>query len=256
MPPGRCCRAGPCSAAFVTGHGSPPPRAPPRRTRHDRRYPVQCRRHPQRHRAVAAATPEDHRDLHLAAGRSQYRRLADRVRAPDRLPTALPVLRHRLCLPRRHLVGHRRHRGRGAGPGRAPCLRDRWRAAGAEALPGAAAEAVRCRHGRLAGNLRRAGRQCSGSARIARGRHQDPGFGRSGAQPLGQPAAADRARPDQVRHLQPRGLRLGQGSAGRARAGQALHRVLLAQQGRDHRAPAGRLDRRRPAAGALPDAVA
>ena len=59
-----------------------------------------------------------------------------------------------------------------------------------------------------------------------------------------------------LRHLQPRRLRLGQGPAGRARSGQALHRVLLAQQGRDHRAPAGRLDRRRPPAGALPDAVA
>ena len=77
-----------------------------------------------------------------------------------------------------------------------------------------------------------------------------------GAQPLGKPAAADRTRPDQVRHLQPRGLRLGQGPSGRARSGQALHRVLLAQQGRDHRAAAGRLDCRRPAAGALPDAVA
>ncbi|WP_456319547.1 YbgF trimerization domain-containing protein, partial [Leclercia adecarboxylata] len=67
--------------------------------------------------APAAAATEDHRDLPVPAGRSRYRRLADRVRAPDRLPAALHVLRYRLRLPWRHLVGHRRDRGRGAGPG-------------------------------------------------------------------------------------------------------------------------------------------
>ena len=51
---------------------------------------------------------QHHRNLPVPAGRSPRRRLADRVRAPDRLPAALPVLRHRLCLPRRRVVGHRR----------------------------------------------------------------------------------------------------------------------------------------------------
>jgi outer membrane murein-binding lipoprotein Lpp len=44
---------------------------------------------------------EDHRDLPVAAGRGPRGRLPDRVRAPDRLPAALPLLRHRLRLPRR-----------------------------------------------------------------------------------------------------------------------------------------------------------
>ena len=46
-----------------------------------------------------------HGDLLLAAGRGRHGRDSDRVRAPDRLPAALPVLRYRLCLPRRRVVG-------------------------------------------------------------------------------------------------------------------------------------------------------
>ena len=86
--------------------------------------------------------PQAHRNLPVAAGRSPRRRLADRVRAPDRLPAALPVLRHRLRLPRRRVVGHRRDPGRSRQPRRAPRLRHRRRAAGAEALHRAAA--ARC----------------------------------------------------------------------------------------------------------------
>jgi tol-pal system protein YbgF len=46
-------------------------------------------------------TAEDHRDLPLPAGRSRHRGGANGVRAPHRLPAALPVLRHRLRFSRR-----------------------------------------------------------------------------------------------------------------------------------------------------------
>src|SRR5690606_10383482 len=62
-----------------------------------------------------------HRDLPVAAGRGARRRLAHGLRPPDRLSAALPLLRHRLCLPRGRVVGPRRDRGRGGPPRRAPC---------------------------------------------------------------------------------------------------------------------------------------
>src|SRR3546814_18979904 len=64
----------------------------------------------------------DLRDLPVAAGRSPRCRLADRVSAPDRLPAALPVLRHRLRLTWRAVAGHRRHPSRGGETRRAPSL--------------------------------------------------------------------------------------------------------------------------------------
>ena len=95
--------------------------------------------------AAAAGPAAHHRNLPVAAGRGARRRLADRVRAPDRLSAALPVLRHRLRLPRRRVVGHRRDPGRSRQARRAPRLRHRRRAAGAEALHRPAAALVRCR---------------------------------------------------------------------------------------------------------------
>ena len=53
--------------------------------------------------------PEDHRDLPLPAGGGRHRRHSHVLRAPDRLPAALPVLRHRVRVPRRGMVGAGAH---------------------------------------------------------------------------------------------------------------------------------------------------
>jgi tol-pal system protein YbgF len=174
-------------------------------------------------------SPQAHRNLPVPAGRSPRCRLAHRVRAPHRLPAALPVLRHRVRLPRRRVVGHRRDPGRSRQPRRAPRLRHRRRTARAEARHRPAVETLRCRLRRLARNLRRDRHRRRRHARVAHRRHQDAGFGRSRAQPLGKPRAAHAARPGEVRDLQPRRFRVGVRRAARTRAGRALRRAVLAE---------------------------
>ena len=96
-----------------------------------------------------------------------------------------------------------------AQPRRAPRLRHRRRAAVAEALPRPAA--------RLCDAGYDVSLETSGAIDIAEvdprvSRVLDiktPGSARGRAQPLGQPAAADRARPGQVRAVRARGLRMG-----------------------------------------------
>src|SRR3546814_9122743 len=62
--------------------------------------------------------------------------------------------------------------------------------------------------------------------------------------------------PGQVRPLRPRRLRMGARGGGEARTRPALRRAVLAQQVRTRPARTGRLDRRRPPAGQVPDAAA
>src|SRR5690606_40169206 len=56
--------------------------------------------------------------------------LHDALPISDRLPPSLPVLRHRLCLPWRRVVGLRHGPGRGRPTRGTPCVRHRRRAAG------------------------------------------------------------------------------------------------------------------------------
>ena len=70
-----------------------------------------------------------HGDVPVAAGRGQCRRLADLLHPADRLPAALPVLRHRLRVPRRGMADGGAARGRGARIARATRLRHGRRAA-------------------------------------------------------------------------------------------------------------------------------
>ena len=91
----------------------------------------------------AAAQTAHHGDLPLAAGRGGCRRLADVLRPPDRLPAALPVLRHGLRVPRRRVAHGRAPHRRGARVPRAARLRHRRRAARAARLPDAADRALR-----------------------------------------------------------------------------------------------------------------
>jgi 7-carboxy-7-deazaguanine synthase len=134
----------------------------------------------------------------LAAGRGRHRGLPDRLRAPHRLPAALPLLRHRLRL----------HGGEwmsldemltACAPGHAPRLRHRRRAAGAEtafrccaALCDAGCEVSLETSGAL--GLPRSIRAWSRVVDV-----KTPGLRRT-AQPLDQ-LAPGAARPGEVRHL-------------------------------------------------------
>src|SRR5579862_2189211 len=100
-------------------------------------------------------TPEDYRDLPLAPGRGAVRGPADRVRATDGLPVALPVLRHRLRLSWRGMVDRARYPRAGGAVWRPRRVRDRRRATGAAPLPDAAARLVRPGLPGLAGDQRR-----------------------------------------------------------------------------------------------------
>ena len=110
-----------------------------------------------------------------------------RVRAPDRLPAALRLVRYRIRVPRRRVAHDRRDPRRSRHARRAPRLRHRRRAAGAETLPVAARATVRCRLRSLAGNFRRDRCRRGRSARAQGRRPQGAGIGRSRAQPVVEP---------------------------------------------------------------------
>ena len=93
----------------------------------------------------------------------------------------------------------RRHSRRGGDAWRPPCLRHRWRAAGAEALPDPAAQL--CDAGYEV-SLETSGALdvCAGrSARAQGDGSEGAGFGRERAQPVVEPRSPAAARPDQDR---------------------------------------------------------
>ena len=93
-------------------------------------------------RPGSGETPH-HGDIPLAAGRGGCRRLADVLHPPDRLPAALPLLRHRLRVPWRRMAHRGAARGRGARIARAPRLRHGRRAARTASVHDAAHGPVR-----------------------------------------------------------------------------------------------------------------
>jgi 7-carboxy-7-deazaguanine synthase len=146
------------------------------------------------------------------------------VRASHRLPAALRLVRHRVCLPRRREDDAGRHRRASRAIG-TPLVE----ITGGEPLI----------HGNaftLAENLLDAGFtvlvETSGAIDVApldprAHRIMDlkcPGLGRGVAQPVVEPRPPDRARRDQVRHRQPPRLRVGAGRHPRARPRRAGRR--------------------------------
>jgi hypothetical protein len=210
--------------------------------------------------AVPAAQPASyHRDLPFAPGRSGQRRLAHGVRAPDGLSacaaatatlpthsTAASGARSTAILAEVRTHGARHVCVTGGEPLAQRGLCRAGRAALRRRLPGVGRDQRRARH--------------LGAGSAGRRRVMDvktPGSGEVGTQPAGQPA-----------HLRPqdyakfvicdRGrLRVGAGLRRRASAWRRAARCCSRPAGSGSSAGrAGRMDPRRPAAGALPAAVA
>ncbi len=137
----------PDTPAAVEAQGSP------RSDRHARRLGQMS--------AEVSAVPAAERlritEIFLSLQGEARRRLADRVRAPDRLPAALPVLRHRLRLPRRRVARHRRDprarvaRATASATSASPAASRSRRSAASTLLQ----RPVRCRLRRVAGDVRR-----------------------------------------------------------------------------------------------------
>ena len=204
-----------------------------------------------------AGRAQDHRDLPFPAGRSRHRGHPDHVRAPDRLPAALPVLRHRLRVPRRRVVGARGDPRSACASSARACLRHRRRAARAEELPRAAARSSAMRA--IACRSRRAAR-CHSPASIARVVRvvdvKTPGSGEERRNRY-ERARAPARRTGQVRDLRPRRLRMEpRASCASSALDRALHGAVLAESRAAAAARSRGLDPRGPPAGALPDAAA
>ncbi len=109
------------------------------------------------------------RDLPFAARRSRRGRLADRVRAPDRLSAALRLVRHRIRVPRRRVAHDRRNRRRRSANygARHVCVTGGEPLAQKRCLASARA-ALRCGLRGIARNVRRDRRRRSRSRACAR----------------------------------------------------------------------------------------
>ena len=157
-----------------------------------------------------ATPPEDHRDLLFAAGRGRHRGLSHGVRAPHRLPAALPVLRYRVCVSRRRVAHASRTCWR-----RSPSIGRRATCASPAASRWRRRTACHCST-RLCDANYRVSLETSGamplgwrrSARDPRRGREDAGLGRGAAQSLRRARAAAARGADQVRDLRSRRLRM------------------------------------------------
>ena len=191
-------------------------------------------------------------------GEAAQRRLADRVRAPDRLPAALPVLRHRLRLPRRRVADDRRRSwpkspATACATSASPAA-SRWRRSAASRCCSALCDAGYEVSLETSGAIDIADGR---SARVARGRHQDARLAGSRTATCWANLPLLTAH-DQVKFVicDRADYDWARGIVAEHALTDALRRAVLAELRPGRAARAGRLDRRRPPAGALPDAAA